>query len=126
MTILIDNRSTLPIYEQILKQIKESILCGEMPPDAPLPSIRALAKELKISVITTKRAYDELENAGYIYTVAGKGCFVAPLSKSAVDAEFMEKIQMHMQEICRLASLGGISRTEILHMLSALDWETEI
>ena len=77
MLILIDNKSGAPIYDQIFTQIKGHILSGELPADAPLPSIRALAKDLRISVITTKRAYDELERSGFIYTIPGKGSFVS-------------------------------------------------
>ncbi|MBR6353575.1 MAG: GntR family transcriptional regulator, partial [Oscillospiraceae bacterium] len=77
MTILIDNKSGQPIYEQIVEQIREQILMGTLGADEALPSIRSLAKDLRISVITTKRAYEELEQEGFLYTVAGKGCFVA-------------------------------------------------
>ena len=77
MNIFINNKSGQPIYEQIYSQIKNSIITGEVKEDELLPSIRNLAKDLHISVITTKRAYDELEHEGFVYTVAGKGCFVA-------------------------------------------------
>ena len=77
MQILIDNKSGAPIYEQIYTQLKEQIISGALTEDQPLPSIRGLAKDLRISVITTKRAYDELEQEGFLYTVAGKGSFVA-------------------------------------------------
>ena len=80
MEILISNASGLPIYEQITTQIKQKILSGELAAGEALPSIRALAKDLRISVITTKRAYDELEREGLVCTVAGKGCFVADVS----------------------------------------------
>lgn len=73
MNIIIDNKSGKPIYEQIYTQLKEQIIGGDLEADAPLPSIRSLAKDLRISVITTKRAYDELEKEGFIYTVAAKG-----------------------------------------------------
>ena len=76
MEILIRNSDSQPIYEQIVRQISGQVLSGALPPGSPLPSIRALARDLKISVITTKRAYDELEAAGYLVTVAGKGSFV--------------------------------------------------
>ena len=77
MTVFIDNRSGQPIYEQITAQIRSQILKAVLAPDEALPSIRSLAKDLGISVITTKRAYDELEAAGLLYTVPGKGSFVA-------------------------------------------------
>ena len=77
MELIIRNSTNQPIYDQIYCQIKSQILSGALAPGEALPSIRALAKDLKISVITTKRAYDELETHGFIYTMAGKGCFVA-------------------------------------------------
>ena len=77
MNIFIDNKSGLPIYDQIYNQIKSHIISGALSEDQLLPSIRNLAKDLGISVITTRRAYDELEREGFIYTVAGKGSFVA-------------------------------------------------
>ena len=80
MNILISNADPRPIYEQIYSQIRNAIVSGEGPAESPLPSIRSLAKDLRISVITTKRAYDELERDGYINTVAGKGCFVANIA----------------------------------------------
>ena len=82
MELIIRNNADQPIYDQIASQLKAQILSGALEPGQALPSIRALAKELKISVITTKRAYDELESAGFLYTVAGKGCFVAEAGKS--------------------------------------------
>ena len=78
MNLIISNSSGKPIYEQITAQIKNSILSGELQEGEALPSMRALAKDLRISVITTKRAYEDLERDGFVVTVAGKGCFVAP------------------------------------------------
>ena len=78
MNLYIDNRSGSPIYDQIYTQIKNQIISGELEADQALPSIRNLAKDLRISVITTKRAYEELEREGFIYTLPAKGCFVAP------------------------------------------------
>ena len=77
MELIIRNTNNQPIYEQICTQIKAQIIAGKLAPGEALPSIRALAKDLRVSVITTKRAYDELEADGFLYTVAGKGCFVA-------------------------------------------------
>ena len=87
MIIFINNKSGEPIYEQICRQIKAQIIGGELAEDAPLPSIRSLAKELRISVITTKRAYEELEKEGFLYTVAGKGSFVAPVNREIFKEE---------------------------------------
>lgn len=118
MHIFIDNKSGVPIYDQIYTQIKNHIISGELQADAPLPSIRSLAKDLRISAITTKRAYDELEKEGFIYTVAAKGCFVAPKNVEWLREENLKKIEAHMQEIVRLAASCGLSRQEIADMLS--------
>lgn len=118
MHIFIDNKSGMPIYDQIYTQIKNHIISGELQADAPLPSIRSLAKDLRISAITTKRAYDELEKEGFIYTVAAKGCFVAPKNVEWLREENLKKIEAHMQEIVRLAASCGLSRQEIADMLS--------
>ena len=107
MQLYIDNRSGAPIYDQIYSQIKDAILSGQVAEGEALPSIRALAKDLRISVITTKRAYDELENEGFIYTLPGKGCFVAERSTELLREENLRKIESHMQEIRRLAHLPG-------------------
>ena len=123
MTILIDNRSGLPIYEQIVTQIREQILSGELGPDAALPSIRALAKDLRISVITTKRAYEELEQAGFLYTVAGKGCFVSEKNPELLREENLRKIEEHLGEIRRLAARCGLTREELLEMLHVMEEE---
>ena len=104
MQLYIDNRSGAPIYDQIYSQIKDAILSGQVTEGEALPSIRALAKDLRISVITTKRAYDELENEGFIYTLPGKGCFVAERSTELLREENLRKIESHMQEIRRLAN----------------------
>ena len=123
MTILIDNRSGLPIYEQIVTQIREQILSGELGPDAALPSIRALAKDLKISFITTKRAYEELEQEGFLYTVAGKGCFVAAKNTELLREENLSRIEEHLAEIRRLAALCGLTKRELREMLDILEEE---
>ena len=103
MNILINNRSGVPIYEQIYTQIKNHIISGAVSADEMLPSIRNLAKDLRISVITTKRAYDELEREGFVYTVAGKGCFVATKNTDLLREENLRKIEEYMQEISVLA-----------------------
>ena len=87
MNIFIDNKSGSPIYDQIYSQIKSQIISGALQEDDPLPSIRNLAKDLHISVITTKRAYDELEKEGFIYTVAAKGCFVSKKNTQLLQEE---------------------------------------
>ena len=113
MQLYIDNRSGAPIYDQIYSQIKDAILSGQVTEGEALPSIRALAKDLRISVITTKRAYDELESEGFIYTLPGKGCFVAERSTELLREEILKKIEGHMQEIRRLASACRLTENEL-------------
>lgn len=120
MTILLDNQRGDPIYRQIAEQIKAQILSGALQPDTALPSIRNLAKDLRISVITTKRAYDELEQESFVYTIAGKGCFVAPLNLELVKEENLKKIESHLQEAARLATACQLSGEELLTMLRIL------
>lgn len=99
MNIFIDNKSGCPIYEQIYSQIKSQIISGALLEDDSLPSIRNLAKDLRISVITTKRAYDELEKEGFIYTVAAKGCFVAPKNTELLREENLKKSRNILQRL---------------------------
>lgn len=123
MDILISNSCGRPIYQQIYDQIKTSILSGELREGDMLPSIRALAKDLRISVITTKRAYEELEQGGYIYTAAGKGCFVSQKSSGMVYEEHLKKIEEHMGEIARLAGSSGITEGQLIEMYRVLQEE---
>ena len=122
MNIFIDNKSGTAIYDQIYTQIKSQIISGELPEDMMLPSIRSLAKDLRISVITTKRAYDELEKEGFIYTVPGKGCFVAQKNLELLREDNLKKIESHMQQISQLAAACSLSRQEILEMFDLM-WE---
>ena len=117
MHIFIDNRSGQPIYEQIVSQIKAQIISGALEQDEALPSIRGLAKDLRISVITTKRAYDELEKEGLIYTVAAKGCFVAKKNTALLREENLKTIEAHIDEIARLAAMCGLSAGEVAEMV---------
>jgi len=116
MTILIDNKSGQPIYEQIFKQLKDQIINGSLKEGEPLPSIRNLAKDLRISVITSKRAYDELESAGFIYTVAGKGSFVAARNTELIREENLRQIEQHMDCIKQLAASCGISTQDLIEI----------
>lgn len=125
MQLYIDNRSGAPIYDQIYSQIKDAILSGQVTEGEALPSIRALAKDLRISVITTKRAYDELESEGFIYTLPGKGCFVAARSTELLREENLKKIEGHMQEIRRLASACRLTENELDEMWRLQREETE-
>lgn len=120
MRLFIDNRSGVPIYDQIYTQIKSQIISGELEEDAPLPSIRNLAKDLRISVITTKRAYEELERSGFIYTVAGKGCFVADKNIDAVRESVMAEIEKHLEEALKLAGECGLTKEQLKIMIETL------
>ena len=117
MHIYIDNRSGAPIYDQIKTQIKAQIMAGELLPDELLPSIRGLAKDLRISFITTKRAYDDLEAEGFLYTVPGKGCFVAARNTELLREENLKKIEGHLEEIVRLGGACRLSREELMAMV---------
>jgi len=119
LQILIDNHSGAPIYDQIFSQIKAQIISGALRQDELLPSIRGLAKDLRVSFITTKRAYDELEKEGFLYTVPGKGCFVAPRNVELLREENLRKIESHMEEIQKLGLSCGLSRGELVDIFSA-------
>ena len=125
MNILIDNKNGTPIYEQIYTQIREQILSGALREDELLPSIRGLAKDLRISFITTKRAYEELEKDGFLYTLPGKGCYVAPKNLELLREENLKKIETHIEEIRRLAALCGLEKQEILDIVAFGLEETE-
>ena len=122
MNIFIDNKSGAPIYEQIFTQLKSQIISGTLPSDEALPSIRSLAKDLRISVVTTKRAYDELEKEGFLYAVPAKGFFVAPKNTELLREENLKKIEAHLTEAVRLSVSCGLSREELREMLELL-WE---
>lgn len=117
MNLFIDNKSGAPIYEQLYHQIKNQILSGALQTDEALPSIRGLARDLRISVITTKRAYDELEKEGFIYTIAAKGCFVAPKNVELLREETLKNIENHIDQIVRLSQSVGLSEQEVLDMV---------
>ncbi len=123
MNLFIDNKSGCPIYEQIYVQIKAQIISGELKEDEPLPSIRNLAKDLRISVITTKRAYDELEKGGFIYTVAAKGCFVAPKNVELLREENLKKIEEYIEKIMQLAVTCNLNKADIVEMINCLTEE---
>ena len=120
MNIFIDNKSGTPIYDQIYSQIKAQIINGTLQEDEALPSIRNLAKDLRISVITTKRAYDELEKEGFIYTNAAKGCFVAPKNVELLREENLRKIEEYLEKITQLAATCNLSKQDLIDMLDCI------
>ncbi len=124
MYVLIDNKNGVPIYEQIYTQIKNQIIAGELVPHEMLPSIRGLAKDLRISFITTKRAYDELEKDGFLYTIQGKGCFVAPKNTELLREENLKKIEAHMEQMLQLAASCGLTHEELMDMMQLMMEET--
>ena len=122
MELYISNAGQEPIYAQITRQIKEQILSGALKEGAALPSIRLLAKELRISVITTKRAYEDLEADGFIVTAPGKGSFVAPQNPELRREETLRRVEGHLQNAVAAAKTGGVSYEELLDTLHVL-WE---
>ena len=125
MNIIIKNSSDDPIYLQIKNQIKDAILNGELEAEDQLPSIRLLAKELRISVITTKRAYDELEHEGFIHSVQGKGSFVAPQNKKLMREKLLKKIESCFAEAIHYAKIAEISKDELEKILDLLEENDE-
>lgn len=117
MYVLIDNKSGAPIYDQIYSQIKAQIISGALQEHEMLPSIRGLAKDLRISFITTKRAYEELEKDGFLYTLPGKGCYVAPKNVELLREENLKRIEAHIDEIVKLAVSCNLSKQDILDMV---------
>lgn len=120
MKIIISNSSPDPIYEQVGKQIKAQVLSGELKEGDALPSIRALAKELQISVITTKRAYDELIKEGFVDSVGGKGCFIAMQNKELLKEKRMKTIEEKLGEAVNDAQKLGIPLQDLKEMLDLL------
>ncbi len=125
MKIIISNSSPDPIYEQVTRQIKAQIINGELREGESLPSIRRLAQDLQISVITTKRAYEELEKEGFIDTVEGKGSFVAMQNKELLREKKMKLVEEKMAGAVEQARLLGITRAELEEMLALLYGEKE-
>ncbi|MBR2811829.1 MAG: GntR family transcriptional regulator [Solobacterium sp.] len=122
MRLFLNHSDERPIYEQIAVQIRDQVISGELEVDEPLPSIRNLARDLKVSVITTKRAYEELEKDGYIYTVAGKGCFVARKNTGMIRELQLREIEEHIVEIQRLSAACSLTKDDVMEMISVL-WE---
>ena len=120
MDIIISNTSGVPIYEQIEEQIKSQIMTGSLVAGEALPSMRVLAKELKISIITTKRAYEDLERDGYIESVTGQGSFVKAVNSDIVKENMMFEIQELLDKACDKAVIGKVTRDELKEMIDLL------
>lgn len=125
MLIFINNQNGVPIYDQIYQQIKAQIINGELRENEPLPSIRSLAKELHISVITTKRAYEELEKDGFIYTAPGRGSFVAQKNTELLREETLKQIEEHLDAALKLGTAGGYDTNDIIDILKTLNEEEQ-
>lgn len=125
MDIIISNSSGKPIYEQITSQIKNLIITGELKAGEALPSMRLLAKELRISVITTKRAYEELERDGFIQSIMGKGSFVAAQNTEFIREEHLRKVEEYLQKAVGTAKLSDISLEELVEIMIMLYKEGE-
>jgi GntR family transcriptional regulator len=124
MKIIVSNRSGIPIYEQIKEQIKAAIFSGELQEDDMLPSIRQLARDLKISVITTTRAYSDLEQEGFLANLQGKGCFVLPRNTELARENAMHKMEDGLITAITAAKTENISKDEVIERLNLL-WEEE-
>lgn len=120
MKIIISGNSDLPIYLQIVNQIKDEILSGKINENEMLPSMRALAKELGISFITTKRSYEELEKQGLINTIPGKGCFVSSFNKEIVFEAKMREIEEKLEEAINLSNMIGLTKEQLILTLESL------
>ena len=120
MDIILSNSSGKPIYEQIADQVREQILSGALSAGDALPSMRVLAKELRISVITTKRAYEELEREGFLQNIPGKGCFVAPQNRELLREAQLRRVEEFLSLAVDEARKGGFTLEELTEMLNIL------
>ena len=120
MRIIVSNRSGVPIYEQIKAQIKDAIFSGELEEDDLLPSIRQLARDLKISVITTTRAYNDLQEEGFVVNVQGKGCYVLPKNKEMARENALRRVEDGLGIAITAAKAGSIPKDEVFEMLTVL------
>ena len=119
MNIQINNSSDEPIYLQIKNQIKAQIISGDLKVGEQLPSIRFLAKEIRVSMLTAKRAFDELELDGFINSVQGKGNFVAAQNRELIREEYLKRIESKLQEVVELSEIAGVSNDELVEMFSS-------
>lgn len=120
MNLIISNNSDIPIYEQIKREMKRAINSNELESAEMLPSVRNLAKDLRISILTVKKAYDELESEGYIKTVQGKGSFVISRNQNLVKEEQIKIIEEHLEEIVKIAKITDINKEEIIELINYL------
>jgi GntR family transcriptional regulator len=120
LKIIVSNRSGEPLYEQIKSQIKDAIFSGELREDDLLPSIRQLARDLKISVITTTRAYNDLEEEGFVVNVQGRGCFVLPRNHEMARENALTKVEAALSAAIEAAKIGGVNRAELVETLNLL------
>ena len=125
MRIVVSNQSSMPIYEQIKEQIKASVLSGELPEDELLPSIRQLARDLRVSVITTTRAYNDLELEGYIQTVPGKGCYVKKIDDDLIRVQFLAETKTALADAVRHGKMAGLTIGEIHELLDKMEEEAK-
>ncbi len=124
MNIIISNTSNLAIYEQIVEQIKDAVIRQELKPDEPLPSIRSLARDLQISVITTSRAYEVLEAEGILYAQPGKGFYVKPFKKELLKEKRLQLLEGQMLELIRQCKSADLSEEDMITMIKLL-YETK-
>ena len=120
MNLIINNSSMQPIYEQIVGQIKEQIMSGELKQDAALPSVRTLAKDLRISALTAKKAYDALEQEGFVVTVHGKGSFVAGMNPQLAAEERRKEVEKELESAIRKGKSNGMSTEELTELFSLI------
>ena len=120
MKLIISNISGVPIYEQIKQQVKAAILSGELKEEEALPSLRTLAKDLKISVLTVTRAYTELEQEGFVKNVQGRGCFVLGSGSELMKEQLIRKVENSLTEAIKAAKIANLSNDELHHLLDIL------
>ena len=121
MNIIISNSSNKPIYEQIKEQIKTSILTGELSENAPLPSLRQLARDLQVSLVTTTRAYSELELEGFVQTMPGKGVYVKKINDALVRDKYLKEAEAALTTAVRRGKLAGLSADDLHEMLDTIE-----
>ena len=120
MRVVLSNSAGVPLYEQIKDQVKWAVLAGELVDGEGLPSVRSLARDLRISVITTSRAYTELAAEGFIINVAGKGAFVAPIDSALVHEQLLRQVEEGLQAALHAARVAGLDRDDLVQMLDGL------